>query len=300
MKIVLYRICGNDLPPVHEKGQTYRNLKFILENEPPLEHCIKKWIINRVVDPFEELRLIDLLERHHLDYLRIPFELEAYKESIKRPWQDPIPIVNRAESMGSSFHRLILFLKKLRFLYFRQQRHKKILYTMNNNGARNTALAEGKKTADWILPFDGNCCFDKRGWEGVLNPLLRQTDLDKYFGVPMYRLQANDAFLDFNPDGMVVHEPQIIFGVDSSLRFDPLFRYGSNSKIELLQRIQHKGYGNLWTDNCGYVMRLTCGSGLVEKSGEWRERSVLRENGINNLLNYIDMKRDEGRSCINA
>eukprot|EP00122_Pirum_gemmata_P003413 Pgem_evm1s3090 len=36
-KYILYRAIGNDLPPRHAVGQCYDNVKFILENEKPLE-----------------------------------------------------------------------------------------------------------------------------------------------------------------------------------------------------------------------------------------------------------------------
>ena len=42
--------------------------------------------------------------------------------------------------------------------YIQQQLfHNKTLYAMNNNGARNYALRDGRGRARWILPFDGNC-----------------------------------------------------------------------------------------------------------------------------------------------
>ena len=47
-KFVLYRIIGNDLYPRHKKGQTIENLQFILENEPELESCEKRWQESRI------------------------------------------------------------------------------------------------------------------------------------------------------------------------------------------------------------------------------------------------------------
>ncbi|NOY69659.1 MAG: hypothetical protein GXP53_09265 [Deltaproteobacteria bacterium] len=276
------------MPPIHDKGQTCRNLKFMIENEPQLDCCIKKWIVNRIVDPEEERRITDILERHKLDYLRIPFDLKEYHACVNLPWKYRVPIVNMIKNLESKMSGAIIFLKKLRFLCFRQKRHKKILYAMNNNGSRNVAIDDGKKIGDWILPFDGNCCFNSDGWQGVLHTLLHQESFDKYIGVPMLRLTDNSEYFGFNPEGKVVYEPQIVFGKSTSLKFNELFRYGSHSKVELIQRIKYNGHGDLWTQNCGFVIRLNCGSGVVMDRGKWKKRYVLRERGINAFLRQID------------
>lgn len=77
---VLYRIIGNDLPPRHRAGQTLTNLRFILEHEPELPHCEKRWVVNRIVDPEVEKQIIELLERHGARYLHIPFREEEYRK----------------------------------------------------------------------------------------------------------------------------------------------------------------------------------------------------------------------------
>ena len=77
-RFVLYRILGNDLPPRHEMGQTVKNLRFILENEPPLPNVDKRWVVNRIIDPEQEAAILALLQKHEQPYLHIPFVLEDY------------------------------------------------------------------------------------------------------------------------------------------------------------------------------------------------------------------------------
>src|SRR5690606_6324998 len=62
---VLYRIIGNDLYPRHKKGQSRENLQFILENEPQLDGCEKRWVVNRIIDKDEERAIIELLKKHN-------------------------------------------------------------------------------------------------------------------------------------------------------------------------------------------------------------------------------------------
>ena len=49
------------------------NVEFILQHEPALADCEKRWIVNRIVDRAKEQAIIDLLERHGQIDLRIPF-----------------------------------------------------------------------------------------------------------------------------------------------------------------------------------------------------------------------------------
>ena len=53
-EFLLIRIIGNDLEPRHRAGQSRDNLRFILENEPPLPGCGKRFVLNRIVDAAEE------------------------------------------------------------------------------------------------------------------------------------------------------------------------------------------------------------------------------------------------------
>lgn len=246
-KIVLYRILGNDLPPRHKRGQTYTNLKFILQHEPPLINCQKKWIVNRVVDFREEEKILRLLEEYKQPFIRIPFSLQEYVFCSNRKIVDAT-VDSQIRSEAD------------------RQRHNKILYIMNINAARNVALRDGKQIADWILPFDGNCCFDMQSWEKVVDKLQAQQSADKCFVVAMYRIKRNLEYFHFNPNGHIEFEPQVIFGKDTDVEFNESYRYGLHNKIELFKRLNLKyartDYGLRIIDTeykCGYVVRLFSG-----------------------------------------
>lgn len=67
--------------PRHENGQAGRNLSFILEHEPDLPRCEKRFIVNRIVDVDEETKIVGLLEQAGATYFRIPFRWEAYTQA---------------------------------------------------------------------------------------------------------------------------------------------------------------------------------------------------------------------------
>jgi len=157
---VLYRIIGNDLVPRHRKGQSRDNLRFILENEPDFPNCEKRFVINRIVDSKEEEEIIGLLEEAGYAYLRIPFRLEEYR---KLAWDvQGVPLkyapFTRRFSTLSPAEQLRLLMRVYRY---------KNNYVMNNNGARNAALTEGRHLAKWVLPWDGNCFITQKAWQKI-------------------------------------------------------------------------------------------------------------------------------------
>ena len=274
-KVVLYRILGNDLPPRHKKGQTYRNLNFTLQYEPDLRGSAKKWVVNRILDSGMERKIIKTLQKSGCDYIHIPFDAGEYRGFAQKTIED-----------GGITKALTTQAGKMR--------HNKILYITNNNTARNTILRDGKRIADWILPLDGNLCFTEAGWERIVSTLSRQTEYDRYFVVPIYRLTHNREYFNFDPAAYAEHEPQIIFGKDTKLEFNEYYRYGRNDKIELLKRIKLDGvradrYSFKIEDakrKCGYVVKLC--SGVKNDNKEAFKRNRLREIALDRILKKAD------------
>jgi hypothetical protein len=110
----------------------------------------------------------------------------------------------------------------------------------------------------------------------------------------MYRLTDNRRYFDFDPQGYIEHEPQIIFGKDTDNEFDESLRYGDADKMELLKRLNLPGevndmYSYIITDpayRCGHVIRLF--SGVKRGEDNWHERGRLRDIAIVRLLSRID------------
>ncbi len=278
--IALYRILGNELPPRHERGQVCRNLRFILEHEPCFPNCLKKWVVNRIVYSGLEKEIIALLERYRQPYIHIPFDLREYKRCGGKSIDD--------EGMGRRLSSKT-----------DRERHDKILYVANINKARNMALEDGRKIADWILPFDGNSCFTQDGWDAMVRTLASQTTVDGWFAVSMYRLLDNRHYFRFSPCEYEEHEPQFVFGRKCAFVFDETRRYGDMDKSELSLRAgvacKDRGYGLIVLDpahRCGYVVRLF--SGIERAEGKWYDRAPLREKALDILLDKLDRCRSQG------
>ncbi|KAG9285860.1 hypothetical protein G9A89_013285 [Geosiphon pyriformis] len=232
-QILLYRILGNDLPPRHKTGQTLKNVRFILDNEPKFPNTKKWWILNRIVDLEYEAALINLLKHHKQEYIRIPFDPDEYMKQDFRLEDFPEP-----DFFHSDEYMRFTKVAKLRTIDYTY--HEKNLYAMNNNGGRNTALFHGKSQprARWILPFDGNCFVTTNAFAEISSKLEQWGDNYKYFIVPMARLLNNTELLsglDRRP--VTPEEPQIIFRNDADEAFNIDMRYGRRSKLELLWRL---------------------------------------------------------------
>ena len=295
---VLYRILGNDLYPRHKQGQTIENLRFTLEHEPPLEACEKRWVVNRIFDADQENAIMRLLNDHKQKFLHIPFDWEAYGkigwnwESFPEPgffqgeWCKPLPEAAKA--------RAEVQLRRLRNIY-----------VMNNNGARNAALSEGRSLATWILPWDGNCFLTTTAWKLILNAVRAQPYL-KYFTVPMARITDNAILLQEGFAPPAEEEPQILFRRDSLQKFDERYPYGRRPKVELLCRlgvpVTSWGSNDPWDlprpsfgpeagqfGSAGWVARLNSGHPHLENgTRSLKDRDLARTQAIRATLDGLN------------
>ncbi|HEV8389202.1 MAG TPA: alginate lyase family protein [Dongiaceae bacterium] len=298
-RFVLYRIIGNDLYPRHSPGASRANVQFILQHEPPLADCEKRWVVNRIVDPAEERAIIDLLDRHQQSYLHLPFVQAEYA---RIGWDldcftEPQFLLAPPSPDSPDHHSLTEA----------RSRHSKNAYVMNNNGARNAALRAGRGIAKWVLPWDGNCFVTGPAWAEIRAAVLAQPYL-KYFVVPMARTVANEDLLapDYRPQDY--DEPQILFRRDAREEFDPAYVYGRRPKVELLWRLGVPGMWDKWQfapwdrpkpklssevhqfAKCGWVNRLESGRRELERHDfdARKRRGEARCSAIVMLLDRLD------------
>jgi hypothetical protein len=297
---VLYRIIGNDLHPRHRRGQAADNLRFILEREPPLPGCTKAWIVNRIVDPEQEAAVIALLEAHGQAYLHIPFDWDVY--AAIAPDLELFPpggFFTRIDRSAAGARR--------RMRADVQARRPQVLYAMNNNGARNAAIADGRGRAKWILPWDGNCFLTAGAWREIADAVRTRPYL-KYFVVPMARVLDNEMLADpdFRPDA--AEEPQVLFRRDADEIFDERVPYGRRPKVQLLWRLGVPGPWDRWVDDIwdlprpvhatdagqylstGWVARLFSGVAELEVPGRVAisGRELARNEAILATVDHLD------------
>jgi hypothetical protein len=230
---LLIRIIGNDLEPRHAKGQAFANVEFILDHESRLENCSTLWIINRIVDSEEEHRITRLLESRGQELVRLPFDLDAYARA---EWD-----LSKFDTSEMRFSRSFEnYEPKTKARYETEVRRLKNLYLMNNNGARNLALALGRNRAKWTMPWDGNCFLTATAWQSI-REAVRSKPYLPYVIVPMVRVTDNALMRDPTFAPSATEEPQIIFRRDTDDLFDEDFPYGRRPKVEMLWRLGVSG-----------------------------------------------------------
>lgn len=305
---VLYRIIGNDLPPRHAKGQSRENLTFILENEPEHPACEKRFVVNRIVNPDEERAVLELLEKARAGYIHIPFDSGEYRRlqwDVEGVPVEYAPWTKRFMHLTDDNQGQVL----MRLYSHKNQ------YVMNNNGARNAALREGRAIAKWVLPWDGNCFVTASAWREITAAVAAEPEVP-YFIVPMARMADNDRLFegDFRPDAG--EEPQIAFRCDTSIEFDESYHYGRRPKVEMLWRLGVAGNWDDWSITpwdrpcpayardagayraAGWVARLSSGKAHLEGQSDGgqaiptgtaiRERGFARVEAIKRLLDQLD------------
>ena len=298
----LVRVIGNDLYPRHQKGQSRENVRFILENEPALEGCQRLWILNRIIDQGEREALLALLNTHQQDFVEIPFKAAEYHQV---PFDFAcLPAENFL------FSRQFQSLEELEKARAVTAVHRlKNNYVMNNNGARNRALEEGRKRAKWVLPWDGNCFLTTDAWSAIYHDVI-ENPWYSHFVVPMARMLSNEDLLSNATPPEPVEEPQLIFRRDSQETFNADFCYGRRPKVELFWRLGIPGKWDGWRDDpwdqprqpespeayrfgmAGWVARLYSGMGNLEQNTteSFKNRGRVRQDAIITTLRYLDRR----------
>eukprot|EP00941_MAST-03F_sp_MAST-3F-sp1_P000882 g882.t1 len=154
--IVLYRLLGNDMPPLEKVGQVRENTEYALLNEPlHLPKTERRWILNRIVNETEHQLLKELLASHGFSgaqVLDIPFQKTKFCHN-----------VTTEESL---------------------------LYVTNQNAARNLAFQQGiMDNFRWIMVFDGNGFVSHDIWNRIVHSLEEAESYNKkVVEIPMVRL----------------------------------------------------------------------------------------------------------------
>jgi len=238
--LAIVRVLGNDLEPRHAAGQTLRNLRFILEHEEDFPGVYKHWIVNRITDPEVEGQITELLDASGHHYTRIPFSSSDYQQVGWDMGALPTPsylLSDDVDELGIEQRRRLLL-----GLYRNKNR-----YLMNNNGARNLALDEGRRQAHWVAAWDGNCFVTTSAWEAIREDLHSFPHIPIRV-VPMERLGDSEPMVNHSAPSAPYEEPQLIFRHDCDEQFNEDFVYGARPKIEMFWRLGLPGPWAWWPD----------------------------------------------------
>ena len=153
--IAVYRLIGNDMPPLQSSGQLLRNTLFALKNEPEFTDGIKKWVLNRIWNETMFGQLYDSLISHGVnrrDILIRCFQIEEYVKL--RSYQD------------------------------------RMLYLTAQNEARNDAIQDAKALGfKWSVILDGNTFITIDSWENIKRALANAQNMGMaYAKIPYHRL----------------------------------------------------------------------------------------------------------------
>jgi hypothetical protein len=296
---VLTRIIGNDLVPRHAEGQSLANLRFILDHEPPLEGCEKRFVVNRILDDATREAVVGELTARGVGFTVIPFDWGDFG----RTGYDFAPF-------APGFFQSPGFVGELD-----EERQRALVrayvpknrYVMNNNGARNAALEDGRGRAKWVLPWDGNCLVTEGGWAEI-RAAIKAAKGARYLIVPMARITDNAQLLEpgFRPEA--AEEPQVVFRADAEEAFDERQVYGRRPKVELFCRLGVEGPWDNWrldpwdvpprpvspeayrVARGGWVARLFSGQAKAETAdtGGFLKRGRLREVAIMRTIDRAD------------
>ncbi|CAI6002998.1 unnamed protein product, partial [Closterium sp. NIES-64] len=216
-RFFIYRLIGNDMPPLQCAQQLQRNTLYALLHEPPfLEQARRLWVLNHVVNSTALAHLVEAMRAHGVkdeDMLMRPLNLSLIATLDRSLWTTAVTAQNEA---------------------------------------RNLMLEHARREgAQWVLTFDGNQFLTAEAWRLIVQAADRHEKRGfKVFKVPMYRvhreqsptwLNASSRFINLRRFAPHLHESQLAFRADAPYRYQPGMAYGQDNKMELLTRVCGSG-----------------------------------------------------------
>lgn len=155
--VALYRLVGNDMPPLQSLGQLRWNTQYALDNEANFPGADKKWILNRIWNETEFSLLYSSLLRSGVardDILLRCFDLNLYNS-------------------------------------FKTQEDK-LFYLTSQNEGRNDGITDGKSMGyEWSIILDGNTFITRDSWESLEHSLKQASKAgERYAKIPYHRVHS--------------------------------------------------------------------------------------------------------------
>ena len=224
----IVRILGNELPKLHDPGQTEQNLRYLLQHNQLPAEVMQMFVLNRIVNNDTLNTYWTLLDKYRCPCRNIPFEREQW---------DALPILTAQVREQLKVNPQSI--KQVRVRERLLQPYSNCL--ININSARNAALDWAREQTDceWILLLDGNCYFNRHQWQSLQESLWDDND---YLLIPLVQLPTWERAAPQEPPSTLTNrlafEPQLAFHrTRSTIAFNEAIAYGASDKAELLRVI---------------------------------------------------------------
>jgi len=153
--VAIYRLIGNDMPPLQQVGQLRWNTQYAMDYEVDFVGARRRWILNRISNDTEFRTIYSGLLAdgvHRRDILLRCFDLDAY-------------------------------------MAFTDDQDRE-LYLTNQNEGRNEGFIDGRESGfEWSLILDGNTFITNDSWVSMSRMFVNASRLGmRYVKIPYHRL----------------------------------------------------------------------------------------------------------------
>ena len=153
--VAIYRLIGNDMPPLQQIGQLRWNTQYAMDYEVDFPGARKRWILNRIWNDTEFRAVYSGLIAdgvHRRDILLRCFDLDTYATILDE--QD------------------------------------KMLYLTSQNEGRNAGILDGRESGfEWSMILDGNTFITNDSWSSLSKMFRNASQMGlRYVKIPYHRL----------------------------------------------------------------------------------------------------------------
>jgi Alginate lyase len=250
--VAIYRLIGNDMPPLQMRGQLRWNTQYALNNEKLFQGGTKRWILNRIWNETEFELIYGALIRagvHRRDIVARCFDIDEY---MKQPTVED-----------------------------------KLFYLTSQNEARNEGIMDGRNSGfEWSVILDGNTFITPDSWRALLHGLVVASEAKKqYLKIPYHRVhvEQSTSWLNSSTDMATVlkfaptkGESQIAFHKSAK----ELFTLGDTNLENKLKgtATSSKGYGQRnksymfkWGQLCGADSKICACASYKDRNEQHME-----------------------------
>jgi Alginate lyase len=158
--VAIYRLIGNDMPPLQSRGQLRWNTQYALNNEKLFNGATKRWILNRIWNETEFEMIYGSLVKagvHRRDIIARCFDIDEY---MRQPTMED-----------------------------------KLFYLTSQNEGRNEGIIDGRNSGfEWSVILDGNTFITEDSWEYMQESLIEASESKKqYLKIPYHRVHSEQS-----------------------------------------------------------------------------------------------------------
>ncbi|WP_457807657.1 hypothetical protein [Kushneria sp. EE4] len=201
--VLALRIIREGVHPLKSKGDAYRHLSFVLENEPRQQNLDVVWFVYRFVHQDEQASIVELLEQHEQTYRIVAYQQDVFQNLVE---QAEMRFLKKNKGKGLKYCSST-FRQHLAMDAFRPA----MAYFYSHDGLVEWVEEQAPTTHQWIAVLDGDYFITAHAWRRLNEDLIALDEDTGFVSLPVSEVNDREALLSGYAPQRPGHSPQGVF-----------------------------------------------------------------------------------------